>query len=90
MVSAPDGCRSLFSYGEVFLDPAGERMIIAERINNKPLIEGGKFLLAAPDDLMADRWVKAVEAVDVISLQEKAKPLSSLSTRRATQEVNAS
>ena len=75
LVSAPDGYRSLFSYGEVFLDPAGERMIIAERINNKPLIKGGKFLLVVPDDLMADRWVKAVEAVDVISLQEKAKPL---------------
>lgn len=75
LVSAPDGYRSLFSYGEVFLDPAGERMIIADRINNKPLIKGGKFLLVVPDDLMADRWVKAVEAVDVISLREKAKPL---------------
>jgi hypothetical protein len=75
MVSAPDGYRSLFSYGEVFLDPAGERPIIADRINNEPLITGGKFFLVVPDDLMADRWVKAVEAVDVISFQEKAKPL---------------
>jgi len=70
LVSAPDGYRSLFSYGEVFLDPAGERMIIADRINGQPIEKGGKFLLVSPDDLMSDREVKAVQKIEVISLQK--------------------
>jgi len=74
LVSAPDGYRSLFSYGEVFLDPAGERMMIADRINNEPLKKDGKFFLVVPDDLMADRWVKAVEAIDVIPEQRGKGP----------------
>jgi hypothetical protein len=70
LVSAPDGYRSLFSYGEVFLDPAGGRVILADRSNGKPLKRGGKFFLAPPDDLMADRDVKAVEKIELISLRK--------------------
>jgi len=69
LVSAPDGYRALFSYGEIFLDPAGERMIIADRINDRPIEKGGRFFLVPPDDLMSDRDVKAVENIEVISLQ---------------------
>ncbi|MGM0428394.1 MAG: SAM-dependent methyltransferase, partial [Thermodesulfobacteriota bacterium] len=70
LVSAPDGYRSLFSYGEVFLDPAGERIIVADRMDQAPIQQGGKFFLIPPDDLMADRDVKAVEEIEVISLQQ--------------------
>jgi precorrin-4 methylase len=69
LISAPDGYRSLFSYGEVFLDPGGERMLIADRMNGQPIEKGGKFFFVPPDDLMADRDVKAVEKIEVISVK---------------------
>lgn len=69
-VSAPDGYRSLFSYGEVFLDRTGDRMFIADRINGEPIDEGGKFFLISSEDLMADRDIKAVAKIEVISLGE--------------------
>jgi siroheme synthase len=43
-------------------------MIIAHRLDDEPLERGGRFALVVPDDLMADRWVKAVEQIEVISL----------------------
>ena len=70
LVSAPDGYRSLFSYGEVFLDPAGERMLVADRKNDQPIKKDGKFFFVPPDDLMADRDVKAVEKIEVISVKQ--------------------
>jgi hypothetical protein len=73
LVSAPDGYRSLFSYGEVFLDPAGGRIILADKINNEPVKRGGKFFLVPPDDLMADRDVKAVEKIELISIGTEAR-----------------
>lgn len=68
LISSPDGYRSLLSYGELFLDPRGERVIIADRVENKPLKEDGKFMLIIPDDLSADRWVKAIDKIEVIRL----------------------
>lgn len=68
LISAPDGYRSLLSYGEIFFSPLGERIIIADKVNGQPIKEGGKFCLILPDDLMADRWVKAVQRIDVISI----------------------
>lgn len=73
LVSAPDGYRSLFSYGEIFLNPAGDRMTLADRINGKPIKHGGKFILVQPDDLMSDREVKAVQKIEVISLRRTPK-----------------
>jgi len=70
LVSAPDGYRSLFSYSEIFLSPAGDRMTIADRINGHPIKNGGKFILVLPDDLMSDRRVKAVQKIEVISLRK--------------------
>ena len=68
LVSAPDGYRSLLSYGELFLAHDGERIMIADSVADQPILKGGKFFLILPDDLMADRWVKAVEKVQVIPL----------------------
>jgi precorrin-4 methylase len=73
LVSAPDGYRSLFSYGEIFLNPAGDRMTIADSINGQPIKNGGKFILVPPDDLMSDREVKAVQEIRVISLHRDPK-----------------
>ncbi|RLB79105.1 MAG: hypothetical protein DRH24_13360 [Deltaproteobacteria bacterium] len=73
LVSAPDGYRSLFSYGEIFLNPAGDRMILADRLNGQPVKNGGKFILVPPDDLMSDREVKAIQKIQVISLSREPK-----------------
>jgi hypothetical protein len=69
LISAPDGYRSLISYGELILAPYGRNIIIADRADNQPLQENGKFIALLPDDLSADRWVKAVEKIDVIRLK---------------------
>jgi precorrin-4 methylase/DMSO/TMAO reductase YedYZ molybdopterin-dependent catalytic subunit len=73
LVSAADGYRSLISYGELFLNPSGRDFIIADKASGEPLREDGKFILVAPDDLAADRWVKAVERIEVIQLKRKSK-----------------
>jgi hypothetical protein len=69
IVSAPDGYRSLFSYGEVFLKRADDSLIIADKINGKAIDEEGKFFLVPCDDIMSDRDVKSVEKIEVISLK---------------------
>ncbi|MDL1968805.1 MAG: hypothetical protein LWW97_09740 [Deltaproteobacteria bacterium] len=46
IVSAPDGYRSLLSWGEVFLSPSGDQIIIADRINGQSIDSGGKFILS--------------------------------------------
>ncbi len=70
LISAPDGYRSLLSYGEVFLDDAGERIVVADRKNGQPIEKDGKFFFVPPDDLMADRDVKAVQKIEVISVRQ--------------------
>jgi hypothetical protein len=72
LISAPDGYRSLISYGELLLAPYGRNIIISDRVSDQPLEKNGKFIAILPDDLAADRWVKAVEKIEVISLKQKA------------------
>ena len=71
LVSSPDGYRALFSYGEIFLAPLGERIVVADSLNGKPLDEDGRFLLLPPDDLSADRDIKAVDKIEIVSLATK-------------------
>ncbi|MCE5209947.1 MAG: hypothetical protein LLG40_00110 [Deltaproteobacteria bacterium] len=73
LVSAPDGYRSLLSFGELFLNPAGKRILIADQIDNQPLEKNGKFKLVLPDDLSSDRTVKAVDNLEVINLKASPK-----------------
>jgi len=68
-VSAPDNYRSVFSWGEISQNPAGRRMLLADRESGKPIEDGGRYFLIAPDDLMADRWIKAVQAIEKIELK---------------------
>jgi precorrin-4 methylase len=70
LISAPDGYRALLSYGEVFLDPSGDRLLVADTMNGKPIETGGRFFFVPPDDLLADRDVKAVEKIEVISVKQ--------------------
>jgi len=69
LVTAPDNYRAVFSYGEIYLNPAGQRMMLAAQDDEKPLEEGGKYSLIVPDDLMADRCVQAVELIQKIRLE---------------------
>lgn len=73
LVSAPDGYRSLTSWGELFLSPAGRRIILADRLGGKPIDNTGRFHLVFPDDLWADRWVKAVSSIQAISLAHRPR-----------------
>ncbi|HMB31226.1 MAG TPA: molybdopterin-dependent oxidoreductase [Desulfohalobiaceae bacterium] len=65
LISSPDGYRSLLSYGEVFLSARGDRMLLANRLNNEKINPGGKYMFLIPDDFMADRWVKAVSNIQI-------------------------
>jgi hypothetical protein len=69
LVSAPDGYRSSFSYGELFLKRMPPATIMADKENGRPIKEGGRFFLIASEDLMSDRCVKSVEVVEVLSLK---------------------
>ncbi len=71
LASAPDGYRSLFSYGELFLRPEGERILVADRLNKIRLDEDGRFILIPPDDLAADRDVKALERIEIVRVPER-------------------
>ena len=69
IVSAPDAYRSLISYGDLYLNPHGDRIMIADEVDDKPIGEnGGRFVLYFPDDLMADREVKAVGKIEILNL----------------------
>lgn len=70
LVSAPDGYRTLLSFGELFLNPAGARVLVADQIDNQALEENGKFKLVIPDELSADRSVNAVENIEVINMKK--------------------
>lgn len=70
LASSIDGYRVLISYGELFLAPAGERILVADRANGVPLQEG-TFTLIFPDDAFADRTAKALSKIEVVSLKKE-------------------
>jgi precorrin-4 methylase len=73
LVSSVDGYRSLLSFGEIYLSPEGDRIMIADKSKDSPLKANGKFALVVPDDLAADRMVKAINKIEVVSLKPEAK-----------------
>jgi precorrin-4 methylase len=73
LVSAPDGYRSLVSFGELILNQTGRNIVIADQVDGMPLKKNGKFSLVFPDDLSADRMVKAIDKIEVITLTQKPK-----------------
>lgn len=72
LVTSTDGYQALYSFGELFLSPLGERIIISER-EDGALTGGRKFTLVIPDDTAADRMVKTVNKIEVVSLREQPK-----------------
>jgi len=73
VVSAPDGYRALLSNGEIFLSSHGKGIIVADQIAHAPVEKDGKFKLLLADDLAADRWVKAVSNIEVLTLKQKPR-----------------
>ncbi|MBU1274837.1 MAG: hypothetical protein KJ720_05625 [Proteobacteria bacterium] len=73
VVSAPDGYTSLVSWGELFMGPLGQRIIVADRMDGKPMKENGRFALILPDDLWADRWVKATAKIQAVRLKKQPR-----------------
>jgi precorrin-4 methylase len=73
VVSAPDGYRTLLSCGELFLSARGKSIMVADKMANKPLEKGGKFKLILPDDLSADRTIKAVSNIEVVTFTQKTR-----------------
>jgi hypothetical protein len=67
LFSARDGYRVLFSAGEIFLAPAGREILLADRKDGEPLTDAGRFTLVPVDDQSADRWLKAVARIDVLT-----------------------
>jgi precorrin-2 methylase len=72
-VSAPDGYRSLFSYGEVYLKKDEGGIIIADRNKGESIEKEGKFFLIPTEDLMSDRDVKSVERIEVFTLKKQPR-----------------
>lgn len=72
LVTSTDGYRALVSFGEIFLSPLGDRIILAE---HKAVIPGEekKFTLVIPDDLAADRDVKTVTKMEVVTFKKEPK-----------------
>ena len=70
-ISAPDGYRTTFSYGEIFLNRVEDNNIIADMKNGKKIEKEGKFIFVPSDDLMADRDIKAVNKIEVMDLKRK-------------------
>jgi hypothetical protein len=72
LVTATDGYQGLYSFGEIFLSPLGERIIIAEQ--QKGAGGAGKsFSFVDPDDTAADRMIKNISKIEVISFRQRLK-----------------
>ncbi len=69
VVTSPDGYQSLLSWGEVLLTAQGKNIMLADRIDAQPIRKMGRFHLVVPDDLSADRWVKAVSGIEIVRIK---------------------
>jgi len=72
LASSIDNYRILLSFGELYLNPDGRRVLVADTVAGKPIKEG-KFTLFFPDDLSSDRTAKALSKIEVISLKDRSK-----------------
>jgi siroheme synthase len=71
LITSKDGYRSTFSYGELFLNPLGQRLVVCAAKENSDGVK--TYALITPDDLAADRMIKAIDSIEILSLKEEAK-----------------
>ncbi len=72
IITSRDGYRVCLSFGELFLSPLGERIIVTE-LPGKSAGQDSTFALVVPDDLAADRMAKSIDTIDLISV--RAQPM---------------
>lgn len=68
MIWAPDGYRSTFSMGELFISDRGDQIVLADTVDGQLLPEGGKIRVMVGPDNTDDRDVQAVTNIEVINL----------------------
>lgn len=74
LITHSDGYRAAVSFGELFLDLAGRRILIGDGNNNQDMDgKEGRFTLFIPHDLLSDRNVKGIESIEVINLNPSPK-----------------
>jgi precorrin-4 methylase/DMSO/TMAO reductase YedYZ molybdopterin-dependent catalytic subunit len=71
--SAPDGYRSVLSYGELSMTRFGREIFIADVKDGRSIEKEGKFNLIIRHDLSSDRWVKALEKIEIIAVRPDPK-----------------
>jgi hypothetical protein len=69
LVTSTDGYQGLLSFGEIFLAPLGERIIVSEKKGKTP--GSREYTLIVPDDLAADRMIKTVSRIEVVPVRSK-------------------
>jgi precorrin-4 methylase len=72
IISAPDGYRTLLSCGEVFLSSRGKNIMVADQVAHQLISKNGKFKLILPGDLAADREIKAMNKIEVVTFKPKS------------------
>lgn len=73
LVTHSDGYRAALSFGELFLDSDGGRILLADGNDNQGIGKEGRFTLHIPHDLSSDRNVKGIENIEVINLKKSPK-----------------
>lgn len=72
LVRSDDGYRSLMSLGELFGSPLGRRILLADRMDGRPLGSHGEKWLVLPDS-SANRFVRGVTGIEVLRYRHKPK-----------------
>jgi len=72
LIRSRDGYRSLLSCAELFWSPLGRRILLAERMDGKPLGKSGERWLVLPDS-SANRYVRDVASIEMLTPIRKPK-----------------
>ena len=74
VVRAADGYQICVSATAVAMDEAGTRYLLATERDGEPLeAEQGPFKLIVPGDPQHVRWIRGIEAVDLVRMPKPAK-----------------
>lgn len=67
LITAPDGYRSLFSFGEIFLASQGENVLLVDTDSGKPLSrEDGRWRSLVKADFFIDRSVRLIQEIRIV------------------------
>ena len=69
IIWAPDGYRSTFSMGELFVSATGQQIILTDTKDGKAFAQGGNIRILVGPDNTDDRDVQAITNIEVIDLK---------------------